>query len=169
MPNYSKYETTGFFTPSGKMEFTSNVLKEAGLDPLPRYQEPALSPHSTPDTAREFPLILTTGARLPMYIHSRTFRLPWIRGLRPDPMVDMNPLDAHDRDVLHGDWVELSTQRGLIRVKANLTEIVPRGTVNIYHGYPEADINLLIEPDYVDPISGYPGFKSLLCEVTKAS
>jgi len=84
-------------------------------------------------------------------------------------MVDINPLDAHDRDVSPGDWVELSTQRGLLRVKANLTEIVPQGTVNIYHGYPEADINQLIEPDYVDPISGYPGFKSLLCEVTKTS
>jgi hypothetical protein len=26
----------------------------------------------------------------------------------------------------------------------------------------------LIEPDYVDPISCYPGFKALLCEVKKA-
>lgn len=169
MPPYRKYEKTGFYTPSGKMEFASTILKEAGLDPLPRYQEPTLSPHSTPEVAREFPLILTTGARLPMYVHSRTFRLPWIRNLRPDPMVDINPLDAHDRDLSTGDWVELSTQRGLLRVKANLTEIVPQGTVNIYHGYPEADINQLIEPDYVDPISGYPGFKSLLCEVTKTS
>jgi len=37
--------------------------------------------------------------------------------------------------------------------------------VNMYHGYPEADVNELIEPDYLDPISGFPGYKSLLCEV----
>jgi anaerobic selenocysteine-containing dehydrogenase len=167
MPPYEKYEHTGFSTPSGKMEFASTILKDAGLDPLPRYQEPKLSQHSTPQVARKFPLILTTGARLPMYVHSRTFRLPWIRRLRPDPMVDINPIDAEARCVSQDDRVELSTQRGSIRVKANLTEVVPPGTVNIYHGYPGADINQLIEPDYLDPISGYPGFKSLLCEVTK--
>ena len=169
MPPYRKYESTGFPTPSGKMEFASLVLKEAGLDPLPRYQEPKLGWHATPEEAGEFPLILTTGARLPMYVHSRTFRLPWIRSLRPDPMVDINPMDAEERAVSPGDPVELRTRRGFIRVKAHLTETVPPGTVNIYHGYPGADVNELIEPDYVDPISGYPGFKSLLCEVERIS
>ncbi|MBW1735290.1 MAG: molybdopterin-dependent oxidoreductase, partial [Deltaproteobacteria bacterium] len=169
MPPYRKYEGRGFDTPSGKMEFTSTVLEEAGIDPLPRFKEPGLSPWSTPEVAGEFPLILTTGARLPIYVHSRTFRLPWIRRLRPDPMVDMNPVDAQHRDLSPGDWVELSTQRGKVRVRANLTEIVPPGTVNIFHNYPGADINKLIEPDYLDPISGYPGFKSLLCEIRKAS
>ena len=169
MPPYRKYEKSGFSTPSGKMEFTSLILKQAGLDPLPRYQEPRLSPRSAPDLAREFPLILTTGARLPMYVHSRTFRVPWLRSLHPDPTVDINPVDAEERGISPGDWVALSTSRASIRVRANLTEIVPPGTINIYHGYPGADVNQLIEPDYVDPISGYPGFKSLLCEVRKTT
>ena len=43
------------------------------------------------------------------------------------------------------------------------------GVVNMYHGYPEADVNILIEPNYLDPISAYPGFKALLCEVKKIS
>jgi hypothetical protein len=37
----------------------------------------------------------------------------------------------------------------------------------MYHDYPEASVNLLVEPDYQDPISGFPGFKSLLCQVKK--
>ena len=169
LPPYRKYEKSGFHTPSGKMEFTSMTLKEAGLDPLPKYEEPKLSPRSTPEVAKEFPLILTTGARLPMFIHSRTFRVPWLRRLRPDPMVDMNPRDADERGIFSGDWVELSTPRRSIRVKANLTEIVPPGVVNMLYGYPQADVNELIEPDYLDPISGFPGFKSLLCQVNKQS
>lgn len=167
MPPYKKYETSGFPTPSGKMEFTSKILEEAGLDPLPRYGEPRLSPAAVPDIVVKFPLILTTGARLPMFIHSRTFRLGWAQELRPDPMVDMHPLDAHPRNVLQGDWVDLSTPRGSIRVRANLTNMVPPGVVNMYHAYPKADVNQLIDPDYLDPISGYPGFKSLLCEVKR--
>ena len=119
--------------------------------------------------AGKFPLILTTGSRLPMYQHSRTFRLGWTRGLRPDASADINPRDAALRAIRAGDWVSLSTPRGSVRVRANLTEVVPAGVVDIYHAWPEADVNLLVDPDYLDPISGFPGFKSLLCEVTKIS
>ena len=114
-------------------------------------------------------MILTTGSRLPMFVHSRTFRMNWTKGLRPDPMADMNPLDAAARGIAAGDWVELSTPRNVIRVKANPTEIVAPGVVNMYHGYPDADVNLLIDPSYQDPISGFPGFKSLLCQIKKAT
>ena len=99
MPPYRKYEQQGFQTPSGKMEFSSKILEEVGLDPLPRYEEPRWSPMSSPKLAEEFPLILTTGTRLPMYIHSKTFRLPWMRRLRPDASVDINPKDALNRGI----------------------------------------------------------------------
>jgi len=167
MPPYKKYEKNGFPTPSGKMELSSTMLKEAGLDPLPTFREPKLSPRSTPEVAKKFPLILTTGARLPMYQHSRTFRLGWTRSLRAEASADINPNDASSRGISNGDWVSLSTQRGSLKVRANLTEIVPPGVVNIYHAWPDADVNLLIDSDYLDPISGFPGFKSQLCEVTK--
>jgi anaerobic selenocysteine-containing dehydrogenase len=166
-PPYRKYEKNGFPTPSGKMELSSTILRDAGLDPLPTYREPKLSPRSAPGEAEKFPLILTTGARLPMYQHSRTFRLGWTKSLRPDASVDMNPKDASTRGISRGDPVFLSTSRGAIRVRANLTEIVAPGVVNMYHAWPDADVNQLIEPDYLDPISGFPGFKSLLCEVRK--
>jgi anaerobic selenocysteine-containing dehydrogenase len=165
---FEKYRESGFPTPSGKMEFTSLVLKEAGIDPLPVYREPRQSPVSDPELARRYPLILTTGARLPMFIHSRTFRVPWLRRLRPDPLVDINPIDARARDMEPGQWVALSTPRGSMRVRANVTEYVPPGVVNVIYGFPGADVNEIIDPDYRDPISGFPGFKSLLCEVTKA-
>jgi len=166
-PPYQKYEKAGFPTPSGKMEFTSTILKEIGLDPLPYYQEPKLSPRSTPEVAKKFPLILTTGSRLPHFIHSRTFRLSWTKALTPHPFVEVNPQDAGVRGIASGDWVKISTPRSSIKVKAEVTEKVPPGVVNIYHAYPEIEVNQLIDPDYLDPISGFPGFKSLLCEVEK--
>ena len=164
---YEKYQEKGFPTPSGKMEFTSLILKEAGMDPLPVYREPRLSPVSEPELAKGYPLILTTGARLPMYGHSRTSRVPWLEKLRPDPMVEINPLDAHARGVEPAQWVKLSTPRGNQRARANVTECVPPGVVNMSRSFPGGDVNELIDPDYRDPISGYPGFKSLLCEVKK--
>jgi anaerobic selenocysteine-containing dehydrogenase len=164
---YEKYRNSGFNTPSGKMEFVSLLLKEAGMDPLPVYREPELSPVSTPDLAKEYSLTFTTGARLPMFFHSRMFRVPWTRKLRPDPMVDINPLDARSRGIRPDEWVVLYTHRGSVHVRANVTELVPPGVVSMYHNLPGADANELIDPDYRDPISGFPGFKSLLCEVKK--
>jgi anaerobic selenocysteine-containing dehydrogenase len=83
-------------------------------------------------------------------------------------MVEINPLDAHARGIKPKQWVELSTSRGNLRARANMTEYVPPGVVNMSHNFPGADVNELIDPDYRDPISGYPGFKSLLCEVKKS-
>jgi anaerobic selenocysteine-containing dehydrogenase len=83
-------------------------------------------------------------------------------------MVDMNPKDAQARDIADEEWVMLCTQRGSIRVRANVTELVPPGVVSMFHGFPGADVNELIDPGYRDPISGFPGFKSLLCEVKKS-
>jgi anaerobic selenocysteine-containing dehydrogenase len=162
---YEKYQEEGFPTPSGKMEFTSLILKEAGMDPLPVYRESRLSPVSEPELAESYPLILTTGSGLPMYDHSRTSCVPWLKQLRPDPMIEINPLDTHARGIEPNQWVELSTTRGTLRARAHITEYVPPGVVNMSHNFPGADVNELIDQDYRDPISGYPGFKSLLCEV----
>jgi anaerobic selenocysteine-containing dehydrogenase len=170
---YKKYEKDGFPTPSGKMEFTSSILEKhsdrEGIDPLPTYHEPKLSSISTPDLAAEYPLVLGTGTRLPMFVHSRTFRLPWTRSLRREAAVDLNPADAAQYSIAHGDLVELSTPEGSIRVRANVTELAREGVAHMYHGYPEADVNSLLSGDYLDPISGFPGFKASLCAVKKVA
>jgi anaerobic selenocysteine-containing dehydrogenase len=71
------------------------------------------------------------------------------------------------RGIGPNDWVFIETSKGKIRVRANLTETVLPGVVHMFHGIGEADVNSLIEPDYLDPISGFPGFKSVPCQVTK--
>lgn len=168
---YKKYEKNGFSTPSGKMEFVSSITERhadrEGIDGLPIYNEPKLSPVSTPDVAAQYPLVLGTGTRLPMFIHSRLFRVPWTRSLRRDAMVDLNPVDAAKYGIAQGDLVELSTPYGAVQVRANVTELAGLGVAHMYHDYPEADVNTLLPGDYLDPISGFPGFKSSLCAVKK--
>lgn len=166
-----KYLTQGFATPSGKIEFKSLVLekyaKDWGYHTLPVYQPPQSSHEQTPDLAEEYPFILNTGSRLPMFIHSRTFRLPWTRMLRPEPSADMNPKDAAELGIHQGDPIHISTPKATIDVRANLTQMVQPGVLHMYHAYPEVDVNTLIEANYLDPISGFPGFKALLCNVEK--
>lgn len=162
-----KYKTKGFNTPSGKMEFTSELLRETGQEPLPKYAEPKYSPVSTPQIAQDYPLVLGTGSRVPMYHHSRTYRLSWDTELQPKPVIFINSQDAAARNIASGDPVTVKTPRNTVDVWAEVTDKIVSGTVNLYHGWPNIEVNWLIEPDYQDPISGFPGFKSLLCEVAK--
>jgi anaerobic selenocysteine-containing dehydrogenase len=148
------------------MEIASSILKEAGFDAIPVFKAPQYEALAKGDT---YPLILNTGSRLPMFIHSEMHNVPWCQELRKDPMVDMNPSDASDRGIRANDWVFIETSRGKIRVRANLTETVLPGVVHMFHGIGEADVNSLIDPDYLDPISGFPGFKSLRCQISKTS
>jgi len=165
-----KYLHHGVPTPSGKVEFISSVLqayRRKGYDPLPVYHPPKYSHEADPELAERFPFVLNTGSRLPMFIHSQTFRLPWTRSLRPKPAADLNPEDCVRLGIDQGDTIRISTKKAAIQVEANITSMVQPGVVHMYHGYPEADVNSLIEPSYQDPLSGYPGFKSLLCSVEK--
>ena len=170
---FKKYEKRGFPTPSGKMEFVSSLLEKysdrPGIAGLPLYEEPKLSPVSSPEVAEEYPLVLGTGTRLPMFIHSRTFRLPWTRSLRRAAQADINPATARGLGIVQGDRIELSTPAGSIEVLANVTELAHPGVVHMFHDYPEADANSLLAGDYLDPISGFPGFKASLCAVKKVA
>jgi anaerobic selenocysteine-containing dehydrogenase len=167
-----KYLKQGFKTPSGKMEFKSKVLEKykgrPGFEALPVYTPPKYSPQSTPELAQEYPFILNTGSRLPMYVHTRTFRLTWTSSLRPNhPAADINPADAARLGIKQDDDIRISTPKDFIMVKANLTQMVQPGVIHMYHAHPEADVNLLFEADYLDPLSGFPGFKSALCKIEK--
>jgi anaerobic selenocysteine-containing dehydrogenase len=170
-PPERAYRKSGFPTPSGKMELASSILERhaeaLGVDALPTYRAPRYSAEGSPELAAAYPLVLNTGSRLPMFVHSRTFRLPWTRSLRPRPAADLNPVDARRLGIAQDEEIELRTPTGAIRVRANLTELGQPGVVHMYHDYPDADVNQLLEADYLDPISGFPGYKALLCRVDK--
>ena len=170
---YRKYET-GCATPSGRIEFCSRLLEpygdKAGMEVLPAYHPPRFSPEGSPDMAAEYPFILNTGSRLPMFLHSRMYRFSWLGALRKNhPAADIHPSDARALSIHQDQEILLCTPWGEIQVKANITENVSPGVVHMYHGHRAADVNRLIPGDYLDPISGFPGFKASLCKLQKLS
>jgi anaerobic selenocysteine-containing dehydrogenase len=166
---YRKYETgdmrpdnkPGFSTPSGKIEAVSTILKKHGFSGLPEYVEPI-------PTTREYPLILISGSRIPYITHSKWRKdSPWLLELQPGPLLTINPEDAAERKIRKGDKVVLKTAYGQMNAIAKPTIMVPPGIVGIMHGWAEANVNELI-PRQFDPISGFPPFKEVVCEVGKA-
>ena len=161
------YRSNGFGTPSGKVEFTSTLLEKAGYDPLPVYREPQWSPVSTPEVARDYPLILTSGARTRNFTHSQGRLLTKLKKREPDPRVQIHPEDAAAREIEEGEWIEISSPVGMVEMRAWLTDEVAPGVVQAVHGWETANINELVPDTGLDPISGFPPFGSGLCQITR--
>ncbi len=166
-PGERAYLEQGFGTTTGKVEFVSTELEKAGYDGLPTYVEPFWSPVSTPDIARDYPLVLTSGGRSNNYTHSQGRMLKTLTSREPDPRLQIHPDDAGARGIREGDGVEACSPLGAITLKAWVTDVVPAGVVHAFHGWADADINELIPDEGLDPISGFPPFKSSLCQVRK--
>lgn len=155
----------GLATPTGKFELKSAIIEEHpdwGLDALPTYREPLDG--ADPE---KYPFTLTSGSRIPNAIHSRLHGVPANRSLRPQPTADMNREDCRRLGLAEGDRIVISTPRGSVTVLVHPTASVPAGLVNLYHGYPEADANSLLDQDHLDPYSGFPAYRSTRCAVRK--
>jgi formate dehydrogenase (coenzyme F420) alpha subunit len=59
----------------------------------------------------------------------------------------------------------VETKRGSIEIKARVTEDILPYVINIPHGWPKSDVNVLTDEKPVDPVTGYPALKALLCRI----
>ncbi|GFN23478.1 molybdopterin-dependent oxidoreductase [Thermanaeromonas sp. C210] len=188
---YRKYETgklrpdnePGFLTPSGKIELYSVLFEAWGDDPLPYYEEPPYSPYSTPELAREYPFILTTGARLWGMFHSEHRQIRTIREIHPDPIVEIHPETAAELGIKDGDWVYIENMYGRCKQKAKLTVGIHPKVIHAQHGwwFPEkaadepglfgvweANVNLLVPHKHIGRLGFGAPFKCIICKVYKA-
>jgi anaerobic selenocysteine-containing dehydrogenase len=182
---YRKYESgglradglPGFDTPSGHFEIASGWLRDHGYDPLPVYTEPTEGPLASPELARRYPLVLTSGARTKGDFRSQHHNIPSLLALQPWPLVHLQTEDAAARGIADGDEVDVVTARGRVRFWAHVSEDIVRGAVEVNMGgggplgppaWRNANVNDLTDATNVDPISGFPVVKALLCEVELA-
>lgn len=178
---YKKYLEEGFKTPTKKFEIYSRALEEIGVDPLPGYIEPPESPFSTPDLYREYPLIITTGARRRSYFHSEGRQISQLRKLAPHPRVQINPATAEKYGIEQGDWVIIETRYGKVRMMADLFEGIRPEVISADHGwwfpekeppeygYKESSINMIIGDMPYSREVGSESLKSFLCRIYRES
>lgn len=165
MPARSTEQILQVKTPSGKIEFVSDIIgscDKEGHEALPVYHD-----FREKLPLDEYPLILTTGSRKPQLFHSRTYRLPWLANLEKYPLVELHPDDAVRYGIEDEEAVIVKTPVGQMEMTASVNTSCLPGAVNVYHGAGERDINLLLDDTYLDPISGFPGFKSYCCKLVK--
>jgi len=171
----------GFNTPTGRVELYSTLFDAWGLDPLPYFEEPTEGPGSTPELMKEYPLVLTTGARCPAFFHSEHRQISKMRAIQAEPQLQIHPDTAARYDIEDGDWVWIENSMGRCRQRAKLTPTWDPRVVNADHGWwfpekPGAWPSLFgtwdVNPNHLVPmLPGRSGFganyKSLICKVYK--
>ena len=189
-PQFKRYtapgpdgRSTGFATPSRRVEIYSAQLGALGQSPLPDYVEPAGSPVSRPDLGARFPLRLTS-AKVVQFCHSQHRNLGRLRRHSPDPLAEIHPDAAKARGIADDDWLVIETPHGTMRARAALNGSLDPEVVSAQFGWWQpceplglpgydavgagaANYNALIDPEAVDPISGTVALRSYLCEVRR--
>jgi anaerobic selenocysteine-containing dehydrogenase len=178
---YRKYESSGFATPSGKVEIYSATLGAHGYSPLPDFEEPRTSPRSRPDLADRYPLVLSCAKSL-FFCESQHRQIAALRKSAPDPQLEMHPTTAAVRGIGAGDWVSLDTPYGSVRARAKLNASLDPQVVFGQHGWwqgcdelgldgystygpDSANLNLVLRQTPSDPISGSAPLRAALCDV----
>ena len=137
-------------TPNALVEFWSmafetycidmaNEFEPGKFDPIkemmPNYEPPASSADGGKIDLEEYPIILTTGRRIPVYFHSEHRQLPWCRELWPAPRLEMNSADAAELGLEQGDWAWIETEWGNVRQSVDLYHGIAKGWANAEHAW----------------------------------
>ena len=169
---YRKHEANGFDTPSGKVEFYSKKFEAGGYSPIPSYTEPAGEPLNAGTLSEKGFSLLGTSRRPAQFVHTKLKNIEALSGIYPDPLVRIHPNDASQRGIRDGDDVEVTSPQGKITLKAKLSEDTESGLVRIDFGWGnptdgKANINVLSNDAYYDPVSGGTPNRIFPCEVKK--
>jgi anaerobic selenocysteine-containing dehydrogenase len=166
---FEKYRTRGFATPSGKVEFFSARLEQAGHPPVPFLDGGVDHPISFADTLGEEALIGISGERSNRFTHTQFHQIPSLVNGEREGFVDLHPEDARARHISAGQWLKLSTPRGHIRMRARISEVIRPGVVRIAWGWgevdPEASLNNLTDDARRDPVTGTPASRTFRCRI----
>lgn len=167
-PAVKTYEAAPLHTPSGKVELKSLVLERYreshGYEGLPVYHDYRAE---TKIDRNQYPLILSTGNRKPQFFHARVYRMAWLSNIEKATLVEIHPEDGEKYHIKDGATVKVVSPSGEMVGIAAYTIAGKPGVVNIYHGNPKGDANELIGKDYLDPISGFPGYRSYFCRIER--
>jgi anaerobic selenocysteine-containing dehydrogenase len=158
-----------FPTPSGKIEFFSEILAAQGLDPVPAFVPPTESRHIG---SSAYPLEFLP-RKADHYMNSTFANLHGHQLMEAahTNYLEMHSSDAQARGVCDGDTIEIFNDRGSLQMKAHVNGHLPQGVVASRLNWNKLspggnNVNLLTSQTLTD-IGGGATFYSTLVEVRK--
>jgi len=110
-------------------------------------------------TDKEYPLILSTG-RVLYHYHTGTMTRRAVGPSErcPESLIEIHPADAVKFGINEGQMVKVTSRRGTVEAKAQITQKSPQGTIFMNFHFAEAAVNLLTNPA-LDPTGKIPEYK----------
>ncbi|WP_299778576.1 nitrate reductase [uncultured Formosa sp.] len=129
---------------------------------------------NTSDLPNEtFPLILTTGrVRDQWHTMTKTGKVSRLKTHYSTPVLEISQVDAFINKIKDGDVVEVTSAKGVVRVRAKVTDTVKKGVVFLpmhWGKQLKSDLNRAnnLTHTIVDPVSKEPDFKYTRVSVSK--
>lgn len=144
--------TGPFYFPDGKARFHAV-----------NYQPP------TEDVDSEYPVILTTGRVVNMFLSgTQTRRIGPLVDQYAEPKLELHPLLAKEHGITDGDWVTVESRRGHVTIRCQVVTTIRPDVVFVpYHWAGEKSINLVTISSQ-DPVSKIPEYKVCAVRIRKA-
>ncbi|MFO7750835.1 MAG: molybdopterin-dependent oxidoreductase [Desulfobacteraceae bacterium] len=157
-----------FKTPSGKIEFKSSLLEEAGFESFPVYE---------PIPRRSDNKLRLVVGRSPIHTHVSTQNVPYLNELESENCLWLNTTKAGELGIKDNDVVEVASSCGRGQIKAFVTDLIHPEAVFMLHGFghtakkAERSFNrglsdALLQENLYDKIGGSPAFHDTFVAVT---
>ena len=125
----------------------------------------SIPPAEPPDI--DYPLTLTTGRRLQHYHSgSMTHRVSGLNTLLSEERMEIHPFDASPLGLKEGDMATVTSRRGRVKVRVQLTKWIKPGVVFMTFHFPETAVNLLTIAS-LDPVAKIPEYKATAVRVAR--
>ena len=115
-----------FKTPSGKIEFKSSLLEDAGFESFPEYEHMPSPPEG------KFRLVIGRNA---LHTHVATQNNPYLNEISPENTLWINEKKAEEIGIEDGDMVEVASKVGKGTIKAFVTDLIHKEAVFMLHGF----------------------------------
>ena len=157
-------------TPSGKIEFKSALLEDAGFASFPEYV-----PVERPDGDK---FRLVTG-RVALHTHVSTQNNPYLAEIVPENVLWINKERAAELGIANNDLVEVTSKVGTGQLKAFVTDLIHPETVFMLHGfghqasratrsYKKGVSDSLLQENISDKVGGSPALHDTFITVKPA-
>ena len=119
---------------------------------------------------------MNTGARIHTTFRTQHLNIDGLLNHQEYPQVIMNEDDAKELGIENMDLVEVYNDRASVILQAVTNNMSNRHDLEINVGggsfsqddnWKDANINMLIDNEIFDPISGFPAFKRQHCNIRK--
>ena len=115
-----------FKTPSGKIEFKSSLLEDAGFESFPAYESMPKLPE------KQFRLVV---GRVALHTHVSTQNNPYLNEICPENRLWINSKRAAGLSIKDGDIIEVSSKAGSGTIKVHVTDFIHPEAVFMLHGF----------------------------------